>query len=87
MANKNEENDKLHRKGVSVKGKSTKVNSQVNEALKDEAKKQALRDFIFGVSEENPLANIRAGIPEKIVKVAKVAEAIEVIEHVMEEVA
>jgi hypothetical protein len=81
MANKNEENDKLHRKGVSVKGKSTKVNSQVNEVLKDDAKRQALRDFIFGISDENPLANIRASIPEKVAEIA------EVVEPVIEEVA
>jgi hypothetical protein len=66
MANKNEENDKLHRKGISVKGKADKVKSQIGLALKDEAKKKAVMDFIFGNSTENPLASIRSGKPEKI---------------------
>ena len=66
MDNINEENDKLHRKGISVKGKSDKVKLQVGQALKDEATKKELMDFIFGKSAENPLASIRSGIPEKV---------------------
>jgi hypothetical protein len=65
MANKNEENDKLHRKGVSVKDKADKVKSQVGLALNDEAKKKELMDFIFGKTTENPLASIRSKVSEK----------------------
>ena len=77
MANKNEENDKLHRKGVSVKGKADKVKSQVGQALNDEATKQALMDFIFGKTTENPLASVRSGIPKKVQEEPEPEEPVE----------
>jgi hypothetical protein len=77
MANKNEENDKLHRKGISVKCKADKINSQIGQALKDEAKKKELMDFIFGKSTENPLASIRSGIPAKVQEEPESEEPVE----------
>jgi len=57
--NLNEQNDKLHRGGVSKMYNSQKVSTAISNALKNEETKEALNDFIFGSSDVNPLAEIR----------------------------
>jgi len=63
---KNKENDSFNRKGLSNAQKTAKQKAEVAEALKNPETKQKLMDFILGISDINPLENIRKGKQEEL---------------------